>query len=87
MTDRIENRVPVEKVRRLAGELLDLAAECFSNHGCNDLEKPPYFTEAEWQQLAVDFERYNSDGKDPATPLGDWVAMVWCARLLEKGLI
>lgn len=84
---KAECHVPPEKVRRLAAELLELAAERFSNHGCNDLKRPSYFTKEEWLQLAKDYEQWNSNGQDPATPLGDWSAMNWCSILLAKGLV
>jgi len=83
----VQNVVPAEKIRRLASDLLLLAADHFANHGCNDFARPEYFTDQEWEQLSVDYERWNSNGRDPASPLGDWVAMNWCAMLLEAGLI
>lgn len=87
MKRKIESNVPAEKVRRLASELLEVAADQFSNHGCGDLEKPSYFTKAEWKQLAVDYEKWNSGGEDDAGPLADWVAMTWCGILLKEGLV
>lgn len=84
---KVSCNVPTEKVRRLASELLSLAADRFANHGCNDLDRPSYFTAEEWQQLAKDYEQWNSGGQDEASPLGDWVAMAWCSVLLEKGAI
>jgi hypothetical protein len=83
---QIKNNVDVTKMRRLAGELLSMAAEEFSNHGCNDFERPDYFTPEEWRQLEVDFERYNSNGQDgPCGNMADWVLMCWCARLAASG--
>lgn len=83
----IKNNVPPEKMKRLAAELLDLASEKFSNHGCNDLGRPDYFTEAEWRQMAVDFEQWNSSGEDSSGPLGDSQAMSWLATLLDEGIL
>lgn len=81
----IKNTIPREKLRRLAGEMLRLAADKFSNHGCNDFDRPNYFTKAEWEQMAVEYELWNSGGQDEASPLGDWTIMAWLSKLAEAG--
>ena len=80
----VETNVSQEKMKRLAGELLSLAAEQFSHHGCNDFDKPSYFTDAEWLQLERDYEQWNSGGRDSAHGnMGDWMLMNWLAELFE----
>ncbi len=81
---KVQCNVPVEKVMRLAADLLSIAAYTFSNHGCNDFDKPEYFTEAEWKQFGIDYEVWNSGGDDDPCDMGDWVAMNWCSALLEE---
>ena len=81
----IKNTIPREKLRRLAGELLRMASESFSNHGCNDLNRPLYFTKAEWRRMAEEYEMWNSNGRDEPCQLGDWTAMNWLSVLAEAG--
>lgn len=81
---RIETNVSQEKMKRLAGELLSIAAERFSGHGCNDFARPKYFTEAEWLQVERDYQQWNSGGRDSIHGnMGDWVLMAWLSALFE----
>ena len=82
----VKNTIPREKLRRLAGELLDLAADEFSNHGCNDLDRPSYFTKEEWHRLSSEYELWNSNGKDETSDNPpDFVVMSWLSTLAKAG--
>ena len=39
------------KYFKLAAQLLGLASDEFSNHGCNDFEKPDDWTQDEWDAV------------------------------------
>jgi hypothetical protein len=78
--------VSKEKLRKLAGELLSLAADEFGNHGCNDFDRPKGFTLAEWKELEQDIERWNSREEIAATGyISDFVLMAYLAKKLQKG--
>jgi hypothetical protein len=81
----VTNTIPREKLLRLAGELLSLAADKFGNHVCNDYDRPSYFSEEEWMRLATEYEQWNSRGQDPVTPPADFVLMAWLSKLIEAG--
>ena len=81
----IKNTIAKEKMRRLAGKLLGMAAEQFSRHGCNDFARPEYFSAKEWARMANEYEQWNSGGEDEAMPLVDFVLMGWLATLIEAG--
>lgn len=51
---------------RLAGKMLELASEAFSNHGCNDVEDSVYdgWTLEERQQFVKDFHEHNGDPQE-----------------------
>lgn len=55
-----------DKYYKLCAALLEMASNEFSNHGCNDMPDEFFigWTKEERQQLAKDFEDYNSEGKD-----------------------
>jgi hypothetical protein len=73
---------------RLAAELLELASEQFSNHGCNDFERPAYFTPKEWLAIETEFELWNSVGRDPVGGnMGDSALMTWLATLIEAEIL
>lgn len=80
-----KNTIPREKLRRLAGELLGLASSAFANHGCNDFDRPSYFTPEEWAMMAAGFEQWNSGGRDEPNLLCDWVVMRWLSTLAKAG--
>lgn len=54
------------RVLLLAAELLELAADEFSNHGCNDFKTPPDLTEADLESLADLHNLANFGTCDPA---------------------
>jgi hypothetical protein len=69
---------PEEKM--LAAALLDLAADRFSNHSCNDLSLGDYFdNSAAVRDLS---SRYNGDADDDLVT--DWVMMQALAERLRE---
>ena len=52
------------KWERLAGELLELAADEFGNHGCNDWRWPDYMTLEERLELSLAMEKHNVNGRE-----------------------
>lgn len=76
------------KERKLAADLLRLAADKFSNNICNDIDDELFegWTTEEKQQLAKDYEDWNSDGRDYEEGdeiCEDWIAMLAMAYKLE----
>lgn len=71
----------------LASEMLEIAADEFNNHGCNDFELPQ-------TQENIDFvQRMIVDGDYPLSEMivyngkiivMDWEVMLYCARLLKQ---
>lgn len=53
---------------KLAAELLDMAAETFSNHGCNDFKMTGRFTEAERAEIAALLNHANYGDRGPRDP-------------------
>ena len=49
---------------KLAGELLELASDQFSNHGCNDFELPSDWTEEEKLEFTTAMKKWNNCGGD-----------------------
>ena len=80
------------KWRALAADLLDRAAEEFSNHGCNSCPWPADWTEAEQREIAVamDAANRNSNVPDEAEVRSlmrcpaDWWLMRFLARCLRE---
>jgi hypothetical protein len=84
------------KERRLAAHLLNIAADKFSNHGCNDIDKEtidaPGFTDEEKVAFVREMVEWNGDPeemKDEITPKKfhnsmDWILMRFLADKLEK---
>lgn len=84
-----------ENERKLTAALLDLAADTFSNHGCNDFDLSNIFDPAEAREILVgeavhdgdeeEIERY----KDPTTAVkwgNDWCLMRYMADRLREGI-
>ena len=76
---------------KLAGELLDRASEEFSNHGCNDWDFPPLWTDKEKKELLREMHKDNNslaewkeDGESLHPP-PDWWVMVFLADGLKRG--
>lgn len=74
---------------RVAADLLDLAADKFSNHGCNDFELPntPEHLELTRRLIAAsdypeDEPQLSADGT--AIYLMDWQVMRYCADVLRR---
>ncbi len=71
------------KERAFAAQLLKLAADEFGNHGCNDLDWPQDWTEAERSDFTRRYHEFNGEADDtPYAPLGDFAAMEFIAHLL-----
>lgn len=73
--------------RKLAAEVLDLASDSFSNHGCNDftiddtlLNRSFVTAMNQWAGLG-DVVPYVSNGK---IYVQDWQVMSYCAHLLRN---
>lgn len=65
---------------RLAGELLQLAAEEFSRHGCNDFKRPEWYPQSEWDALEVKWHTANGDPHEARIGRqmsDDWILMHW----------
>lgn len=79
-----------DKEKKLAADLLMLAAEEFGNHGCNDIDDSLFegWTDEEKTKLCQDYEMVNSRGRDyqPGDTINsDFVAMYAMAyKLLGK---
>lgn len=49
-------------LRRLAAQLLDLAADSYANHGCNDFALPSDLSQADLEALALEINRDREPG-------------------------
>lgn len=73
----------------LAATLLDLAADEFSNHGCNDFDLARFVPDADQRRALVkEYEDWNSRGLDfdPTADYAiyyDWALMNWLAHKLR----
>jgi hypothetical protein len=71
----------------LAGDLLELAADKFSNHGCNDYEFPKDWTVAERRRMLRAMHDWNGDpgeyDPDEAVTM-DWFVMAFLADRLKE---
>lgn len=74
----------------LASRLMSMAAEVFSNHGCNDTPDELFagISRTEMKKMAEAFEMYNSQGRDEVRAfkhIGDSCWMSYLAfRLTEE---
>lgn len=73
---------------KLAGQLLELASDKFSNHGCNDWEWPEGWSVEDRREFARAIAE--EDGYDPEAYVaegrygpGDWEVMSFLAKRLE----
>ena len=73
-------------IMRLAATLLDLAADQFSNHGCNDFRMPEDLEEEDLKTL-VTYLRLTGDEEvtvdDIRKTTEDWVLMLAIAKYLR----
>jgi len=77
------------KEKRLAAEMLELASDEFSNHGCNDVDDTLWedWTLEERKRFVKEFHDYNGDPEeyDPDfLHLGDDVLMGYMAHKLRN---
>ena len=79
------------KENTFIAKLLRMAANEFSNHGCNDLDSDleDIFSKEEWIVLMKKYHDYNGDpkeftGKFESSLLQDWIWMRYFANVLEK---
>ena len=77
----------------LACVLMKMASNEFSNHGCNDLDKPiqDLLTDEQWQEMDKEYHEMNGDPDeyDPAHPTlknYDWICMAYLAKKFKKEL-
>ena len=62
--------------KRLLVALLQLAADEFSNKGCNDFNMTPFLSSEERDALVFEAHgELHGDGQDPDYRLGDWELM------------
>lgn len=70
---------------RLAGTLLRDASDEYSNHSCNDLERPEWFPQDEWDALALKIAKWGctlEEYKPERRILTDWLVMEFLAHVL-----
>lgn len=80
-----EKKTMTAKQLKLAGEMLALAADQFSNHGCNDWEWPETWTQDERDAFAKAYHEYNGDLENfrPGQRMNDYSVMYLLGALLE----
>lgn len=70
----------------VAGRLLKMASETYSNHGCNDMDISVFegISVQSREIMAADFNQWNSHGGDPIpfTHIGDSSWMGYFAAML-----
>jgi hypothetical protein len=80
----MENLTPTQ--RKIAAHMLRLAAESYSNHGCNDFELPNTPNNLQFVKDMIAQSDYMEDA--PSIHNGnllmlDWEVMEYCADLLD----
>jgi len=74
------------KEKKLAADLLRIAADEFSNHSCNDIGEEVFknWTREEKLKLSQSYHDWNGDPEEGETPIQeDWIAMLAIANLLD----
>ncbi len=79
---------PTPKELALAGRLLELASQEFSNHGCNDLSKEVWgdLTKEERQSIIMEYYLTNGEPEEAdenRDDIEDWVLMLHLANQLK----
>ena len=73
--------------RALAAALLDMAADCFANHGCNDMPDTltAHWTDDERAAAEKSMTEWNGDAENPFTfrHVMDWCWMSYLADRLR----
>ncbi len=76
------------KEKQLASDMLELASEQFSNHGCNDVEPEIYdgWSLEERRQFIKEYREWNGDPNDDTglMHVPDWAIMKFMAYKLSK---
>lgn len=77
-----------DKEKMLAGKLLEMASDEFSNHGCNDLPKEleRLLTQEEWDRLNKEMHDWNGDPEEyrPGQVMSyDWLWMSFLGAKLR----
>lgn len=80
-----------ELEKKLASEILKLASDQFSNHGCNDVSERVWkgWTVEQRQQFVKEYHEYNGDPEeyDPEyLHIPDYALMSFLAYKLSKGI-
>ena len=72
--------------RDLASKMLDLASECFANHGCTDFDNKFWesWTDEEKYQFRREYSAFFSDNDEDDLYLEDWCIMKFLAYKLRK---
>ena len=79
---------PIEK--KLAAALLDMAADHYGNHGCNDFDLHKYMSPEEAFELQRDMHAWNGDPEDGPETLAharmtaDFFLMGYLANKMES---
>jgi hypothetical protein len=83
------------KEKLLAAHLLSLAADEFSNHGCNDFDLGKFMNQDEIEQFVAEWSEWNGDATEQEDRknlidrtilrywMGDATVMNWLAEKLE----
>jgi len=74
-----------EQAHKLAAHLLNMAADQFSNHGCNDFDLSEVFPEAQAVQISDDIARgcgWSEEDIRHDSYTVDWLAMRTVAEIL-----
>ena len=79
-----------KKEKMLAGEMLILASEEFSNHTCNDVDEDLFkdWSVVERQELCLNLEKFNNSPEDydpNSLYVQDWELMNYFAHKLRTG--
>lgn len=76
--------------KALIAKLLDMAADTYSNHGCNDLDTEEFFgefTPADRAKLLHEMQEFNGDKEDPSPTklihIGDYALMRFYAHKIR----
>jgi hypothetical protein len=76
--------------RAIVAELLNMAADHFANHGCNDFDLHGKMSVEEAERMWAEYQQWNSGGRD-APPKGedalyccDWMLMGWFAHKIMQ---
>lgn len=71
----------------LAAEMLEMASDHYSNHGCNDYRLPETWSQAECDDFTLEMHKWNGDPEnhEPGRrDVMDWHVMSFLAAILKQ---